>query len=71
MDIFDAISPDEIARFEPQIGAAPLLIADANLSEVRYTHTRTRTHTRTHTHTHTHTHQAPTKTPVVRYSQVT
>ena len=56
MDIFDAISPDEIARFEPQIGAAPLLIADANLSEVRYTHTRTRTHTRTHTHTHTHTH---------------
>ena len=37
MDIFDAISPEEIARLEPQIGAAPLLIADANLSEVRYT----------------------------------
>ena len=44
MDIFEAISPGEIARLEPQIGAAPLLIADANLSEVSYTRARARAH---------------------------
>jgi len=33
MDIFDAISPAEIARLEPQIRTAPLVLADANLCE--------------------------------------
>ena len=33
MGIFEAISPVEIARLEPEIRAAPLVVADANLCE--------------------------------------